>query len=780
MQRWSIRVSGVVQGVGFRPFVYGLAHRLHLGGWVRNDSAGVLIEVAGDEETLTQFMHDLRADAPPLAKITDIQLVECDLINTDRGVSQHQTQRDFLIVHSQSNGRASTVVPTDSHVCEACLSEMSDPNNRRYRYPFINCTDCGPRFSIIQGLPYDRAQTTMASFQMCDACRAEYENPLSRRYHAQPIACPTCGPQLQWQTLDGVVAQGNDALMHAKAALKMGQIVAIKSIGGFHLAVNAHDASAVMRLRQRKRRDAKPFALMVRDLTAAKKLAQVSECEADYLLSSARPIVLLKKIPHTLLPNNIAPNNPSLGVMLPSAPLHYLLLDEDLTALVMTSGNVSGYPIEFVNEEAVARLFMVADAILMNDRDIHMRVDDSVVRCTEHPQLLQPLVSWLRKGRGYAPYALDLPQHLVQTDREIVAFGAELKNTVALSTGARVYISQHIGDLKNADTHRSQSLIVDHLNALYEIHPTVRVYDQHPSFLPSVSHDREVAQSVDIFTVQHHHAHMAACMAEHGLSGSTLGVVFDGVGFGSDGKLWGGEFLYGDYAQIQRVAHLRAIPLLGGDKAVYEPIRIAWALLQSVCDEGSGVDDSELLGLDAQQKRVFQQMLSRQLNTFMTSSMGRLFDGVAALLGVCTYAEYEAQGPIELEGLLNRDLTMVSGYQFDVTLSGQGTWQVDYRPVIEAIVCDLKAKLAISEISRRFHSAVVAMIVQVCQQLQTVYPFEQVVLSGGVFHNEFVAGNTLIELNKIGMAAFAHQQVSCGDGGIALGQVMVVKHQLAK
>ena len=654
MQRWLIRINGVVQGVGFRPFVYGLARRLYLNGWVRNDSHGVLIEVDGDEAILATFISDLSTEAPPLAKINKIELLLQTVVQ--------QTHFDFQIIKSQLTGIASTMVPVDSHVCDECLREINDPQDRRYQYPFINCTHCGPRFSIIKHLPYDRGQTTMASFVMCDACQSEYENPLSRRYHAQPIACPKCGPQLQWlTTLDSTRCEGAEALQHAREALKAGKIIAIKSVGGFHLAVNAHDAEAVAKLRARKRRDAKPFALMVRDVTAARTLACVSSLEETFLQSSARPIVLLKKIA-SALPSNIAPNNPSLGIMLPSAPLHYLLLGEGLTALVMTSGNVSGYPIEFTNEGAQARLLTIADGLLLNDRDIHMRVDDSVVRCTEHAELTEPLVSWLRKGRGYAPYPIEITPQVLQPStvgHSILALGSELKNTVGLLRDKQVYLSQHIGDLKKPEIFYSQQLITQHLAQLYQIKPDILACDAHPAFAKGQAGRDDGLQTV---LVQHHHAHMASCMAEHGLSGKTLGVIFDGVGYGADGELWGGEFLYGDYAQVQRVAHLREIPLLGGDKAVHEPIRIAWALAQRAeCTEKAN-EIPGLRRLTSTEQTIFHQMMARNINTFTTSSIGRLFDGVAALLDVCPYAEYEAQGPIALEGLLHRDLTMLPLY----------------------------------------------------------------------------------------------------------------------
>ena len=775
LQRWQIRVTGVVQGVGFRPFVYALAQRFALNGWVLNDADGVLIELDAQESTLHDFVAQIKTSAPPLSQIHEIHIHA-------QGVAQ-PLHSAFAIRHSQIGGDPSVVVATDSHVCADCLREMRDPEDRRYQYPFINCTHCGPRFSIIKSLPYDRASTTMDAFAMCSDCLTEYQNPLSRRYHAQPIACPKCGPKLELIARDGARVYGTDALTQANAALNNGQIVAVKSIGGFHLAVNARDEAAVARLRARKRRDAKPFAVMARDIETVKQWAQLSELERGYLESPARPIVLLKKRSEQNGLDILAPHNPSIGMMLPSAPLHYLLLDE-LGVLVMTSGNVSGQPIEFTNEGAIARLFDVADVILANNRDIHMRIDDSVIRVTEHASLPEPLITYIRKARGYAPYPIDIGL-CSQTDAssQIIALGAELKTTIALSKHDRVYISQHIGDLKNHDTRVSHQLIAEHLANLYQLQPRITVGDMHPSF--NATEYSRFASSTHMQQVQHHHAHMAACMADNGLSGQsgkTLGVIFDGAGFGADGTIWGGEFLYGDCAQAVRAAHLCHIPLIGGDAAVYEPVRTAFALVKN--SDGAHLAQhcdsiASLRTLSATQRNVFAHMMDKQLNTFLASSVGRLFDGVAALLGICTHAEYEAQGPIELEGLLQRDLTMVAGYEFGFDLFAHIPTIIDYAPVIRAIIEDIQAHIPIATISRKFHSGMVQMVVRVCQDLHRHYPFNQVVLSGGVFLNEFLCVNTLIALRQAGIAAYAHKNVPSNDGGISLGQVMVARaHQV--
>jgi hydrogenase maturation protein HypF len=781
-QRWRIRVTGVVQGVGYRPFVYTLAQRLGVAGWVLNDTHGVLVEAQARPEVLARFTAALRDEAPLLARVTGVEARPCPVDGTGTG---------FAIRHSEKGGRPDTIVPADSHVCADCLRETFDPTDRRYRYPFTNCTHCGPRYSLIRALPYDREQTTMAAFTMCPRCQHEYEDPLDRRYHAQPNACPECGPRLfvayppgetgydaplttggvssstvdRPLSTDGAAAS-EAALAAATAALRDGRIVAVKSVGGFHLAVNARDGEAVARLRKRKRRDAKPFALMVADLATAATLVEYSPAEAELLQAPARPIVLLRKRAGAL-PEQVAPRNPSLGIMLASAPLHHLLLAQPgLDVLVMTSGNVSGHPIAFRNEDALAQLFEVADLILYHDRDIEIRVDDSVVRLSSHPDLTEPVVTFLRRSRGYAPYPLELPHPL----EPIVAYGAELKTTVALTSGSRVYVSQHIGDLKNQETFESHQRTVRHLIDLHDLRPGYVACDLHPEFRATRYALAEYGDAV--IRVQHHHAHMAACMAENGLTGPTLGVVFDGAGFGEDGTIWGGEFLLGDYAHVTRVAHLRRLALIGGDKAVHEPIRTAYALALDAFGDAAVHAFPVLATLDEQRRTVFAAMAERGVNAPPTSSMGRLFDAVAALVGVCPYAEYEAHGPIELEGLLGRDLALADPYPFGAGPTG-GLTIIDPRPMVRALAADVAAGMDVAVLSRRFHSGVVDLVLRRCQEIQAATGVSQVVVSGGVFSNEFVLVNCLVELRRLGFDAYGHRLVPPGDGGVSLGQVAV-------
>ena len=764
LERWSIRVDGVVQGVGFRPFVYTQAGQRELTGWVYNDSRGVLIEAQGPAARLADFVAALSDRAPVLARVREVSV--------DKGLDLEAGSAGFEIRHSADDGTLAptTIVPPDSHVCEDCLAELTDPADRRYRYPFVNCTNCGPRYSIIKALPYDRPATTMSVFPMCEACRREYQNPADRRYHAQPIACADCGPTLTAVGPDGASSRGEQALAAALDALAAGLVVAVKSLGGFHLAVNARDERAVGRLRARKRRDAKAFAVMAAHLGTVAEFAEYGDAEARLLRSPARPIVLLRKRGTDQdrggLAPDIAPRNPNLGVMLPSAPLHHLLLERaGMDVLVMTSGNISGYPIAYRNQDALDQLFDVADLILLHDREIETRVDDSVMRVSTHPELAAPLTTFVRRSKGYAPYPLDVPIDL----GPVVAFGAELKSTVALAAGRRVYISQHIGDLKNDETYASHRQAAAHLARLHRLAPSLAACDLHPDFRVSRFAREEYGE--DLEQVQHHHAHMAACMAENQLTGPTLGVVFDGAGYGLDGTIWGGEFLLGDYAAVERVAHLRRFPLLGGDRAVHEPIRTGLALTLAAFDasESDAATVFPTLGeLDPDARRVLARMAERGINSPQASSMGRLFDGVAALLGVCTRAEYEAHGPIELEGLLGRDLGLAPAYPLD----GVGA-ELDWRPTIRAVAADLDARVSAAEISRRFHSTIVAMVLERCQAVRAESGVRQVVLSGGVFLNEFLLVNCLIQLRRAGFAAYCHELTPTNDGGISLGQIMV-------
>ncbi|EGU4502657.1 carbamoyltransferase HypF [Salmonella enterica] len=761
----QIRVNGVVQGVGFRPFVHKTALINGLFGWVLNDSQGVLIVVQGRIDNYNNFKRQLLVDKPPMAKI--VSFVETSL-ETD---SIKYTS--FIIKESLNKLNTTTLVPPDSNVCPDCIREMFDRTNRRYSYPFINCTNCGPRFSLIKDMPYDRKNTTMSSFSMCQTCLAEYQDVTDRRYHAQPNACPDCGPRAWLADTTGQEILHPEPLAQARLMLRDGKILAVKSLGGFHLSVDATQENVIKLLRQRKRRDDKPFAIMVKDIATVRHFCEVSTEEEHYLQSHQRPIVILKKRSDCSLPDAIAPASPSLGIMLPSAPLHYLLLDDDaLPALVMTSANRSGNPIVFRNEDAVLELGQIADVFLLHNRDIHTRVDDSLVRLVPTRDG-ETLTTFIRRSRGYAPY----PVNVGQTLRPIMAVGAELKTTLALSKDEQVYLSQHIGDLKNDKAFDAHELCGKTLGHLLDIQPIAWAADMHPQFRST----RQIEENskFPLYRVQHHHAHMASCMAENGLQGLTIGVVFDGTGYGDDGTIWGGEFLLGDYKSTHRIASLYPFGLPGGDKAVKEPYRVALSLLfETFGDNARHLPLPFLSELPTDQINVLMTMLSRGINTVKTSSMGRLFDGLSALIGVRSKIEYEAQAAIELEGVLNRDLSGADIFAYDFVCT-PGMIQLDYRPMIAEIVdCIIKGSQDAAHLSRRFHSTIVAATLKLCQRLSETYNTKQFVLSGGVFMNEYLLANTYTALKKSGFSTFVQQQVPANDGGIALGQLMVANAQM--
>ncbi|EOY8506847.1 TPA: carbamoyltransferase HypF [Enterobacter cloacae] len=759
------RVYGIVQGVGFRPFVHRLAQLFDATGWVLNDSEGVLIEIQATQGNLTRFLDELILSPPPMAKIISIQEVQRE--------KSEQRYKEFSIRQSHFLSNMNTIIPPDSNVCSDCLEEMNTSNNRRYKYAFINCTNCGPRYSIIKGMPYDREKTTMRAFSMCSACKHEYDDIEDRRYHAQPNACPECGPQLQLTQRDGSIIVTNDIIDYTLTRLQEGAIVAVKSLGGFHLVTDASNEKAVQELRKRKRRDSKPFAVMLLNSDTASRIAYINVQEQEVLESSQRPIVLLRKRDN-MLANSVAPHNPNIGVMLPSTPLQYLLLsDPKIPALVMTSGNRSGHPIVCDNASAIEQLGDIADYFILNNRDIYTRVDDSVVRVMSLPEGRHSHLSFIRRSRGYAPYPVHLPFDVGKT----IALGAELKTTVSIAKGKEVFISQHIGDLKNDQTFNSHNECVNHLQKLLGTSADAIACDLHPSFRSTRNALKQ--SKLQVIQVQHHHAHMVSCMAENGLSGKTIGVIFDGTGYGTDGTIWGGEFLTGDEKSFVRAAHLSTFALPGGDRAVKEPIRVAISLLTAIYGEHlEGVNLPALDALSVQQISVYAKMAARHFNSPQTSSMGRLFDGISALIGICSYVEYEAQAAIELEALLNRDLHMSPPFSYYIH-ERNGHLEVDYRPMIKELVSELATTVPnLTLLSRRFHSTIVDMIISVCKHLSQVAATRQVVLSGGVFLNEFILLNAVDGLNAAGLKPYFHQCVPTNDGGISLGQIVVAMGKL--
>ncbi|MFN8441202.1 MAG: carbamoyltransferase HypF [Caldilineaceae bacterium] len=782
--RLRIEVQGVVQGVGFRPFVYSLATRFGLSGFVGNDSHGVFIEVEGEESALNDFQAALIENVPPLAHIEVLQSKTIPV--------QHST--GFEIVHSQDQRGERTLISPDLCICDDCLAELFDPNNRRYRYPFINCTNCGPRFTITRDIPYDRPLTTMAKFAMCPACRSEYENPLDRRFHAQPNACPVCGPQVELRIAAGApLGRGlritDDVIQATQKLLVDGKIVAVKGIGGFHLACDATNDQAVQLLRQRKGRVDKPFALMVRDLASVRTFAEVNEKEAALLISRQRPIVLLRKRDDFALSHWIAPGNHYIGVMLPYTPLHYLLLDTgneiadslpllpppSSLILVMTSGNLSDEPIVKENDEALEKLAGLVDAILLHHRPIHVRCDDSVMRVLpeeSHTQSPCHPVTFsschllpIRRSRGYAPFPIKLPF----TVPSILAVGGELKSTFCLTVDEHAFMSQHIGDMGNLETLEAFSESVTHFQSIFRTEPRLIACDLHPGYL-SAKWAKENAQGVPVIEVQHHHAHIAALMAEHGLDGSTpvIGFSFDGTGYGTDGTIWGGEVLSADYCGFERVAHLKKIPLPGGDAAIKRPYRQALAHLWAAHVEWDERIPSVAASIDSERKVLLRQFES-SFNTVATSSMGRLFDAVASLIGVRQTVTYEGQAAIEMEAIATTKSE--AGYHF--TIEAGTPIIIDAAPVIRSIVEDVLQGMAAETISARFHYAVAALILQLAQQIRNQRKIETVALSGGVFQNVTLLSLATEFLQNDGFTVLTHHLVPPNDGGLALGQAVV-------
>jgi hydrogenase maturation protein HypF len=756
MERRAITVQGVVQGVGFRPFVYGLARRCNLRGFVRNRAGAVRIEVEGEAGALDRFQDELVSRPPPLARI---DTVACDRV-APRG------DRHFRIEHSDGAASGPVFVSPDVAVCDPCLAELFDPADRRYRYPFLNCTNCGPRLTIVTGAPYDRERTTMAGFPMCAACRAEYEDPADRRFHAQPTACPACGPKLALLGTDGKLREGGEPLADFAAALRAGRIGAVKGLGGFHLACDARSGPAVDELRRRKHRDEKPFAVMVPDVAAARTLCRVDAAEERLLASVRRPIVLLRRLPGAAVARGVAPGNPFLGVMLSYTPLHHLLMREvGGVPLVMTSGNRSDEPIAY-RDDAPRRLASIADVYLTHDRPIYVRCDDSVTRVVDGEELP------VRRSRGYAPEPVPLP---FACPWPVLALGGQLKATFALGRGRQAFLSHHMGDLDHFEAYQAYVRDIDLYQELFGIRPEVLAHDLHPGYASSrYARERAAREGTRLLAVQHHHAHMAACMAEHGLSGPVIGVTFDGTGFGTDGTIWGGEFLVGDYRQFRRGAFLRRVGMPGGDQAILQPWRMAVAHLR---DAGAawGPLAARLLPTEI---RTVDKMLERGINSPLTSSVGRLFDAVASLAGVRDRISYEGQAAVELEWLA-RQSHADGSYPFELVPSDDGPLTIDARPLVRAVAREAAAGTPAADVARRFHSMLVGLVAAVCDRLRRATAIATVVLSGGVFLNLLLTREVTARLAGDGFRVYRHQLVPPNDGGLSLGQLAVAAASVA-
>jgi hydrogenase maturation protein HypF len=755
-QRREVLVRGVVQGVGFRPFVYRLALEEGLTGFVGNDTDGVSIEIEGPQECVGAFLRRLSAEPPPLARIDSVKVRELAATNAT----------GFQIIASDAKGHVSTGIPADAATCADCLRELLDPNDRRYRYPFLNCTNCGPRFTITRQIPYDRPQTSMAKFPMCPECQREYDDPANRRFHAQPNACYECGPHVWLVNTGGEEIATGDAVTACIDRLVAGEIMAIKGIGGFHLSVDATNEAAVMRLRERKHRYGKPLAVMTRDLEAARAICALTAEEEALLMTSARPIVLARKRDGGGIAEGVAPGIPWLGVFLPYAPLQHLLFaDERVCALVMTSANLSEEPIAIDNDEALARLGGIADAFLMHDREILQRCDDSVAAIVDGaPQLL-------RRARGFVP--LGVPLHCDAPP--MLAVGGHMKNVFALARGRFVYQSQHLGDLENVTGLEFFEESLDHLMRTFEIEPQTVVHDLHPGYLSTQwAKDWASERGLPLIAVQHHHAHVAGCMAEHGLTGEVIGLALDGTGYGTDGKIWGGEVLLSSQASFERFAHLEYVPMPGGDAAIKEPWRMAFGALRTAGFDVELV--AMLIGANGQEVGVLERMIERGINTPLTSSLGRLFDAVAAVVLNRRAVDYEAQAAIELEGIAIDEADGEPGYAMELIA---GDWAAREPMRISAasswreLVADMQAGVSKASIAARFHAGVADGFVRTAVLARNSSRVNQVAMSGGCMHNRRLARLLRVKLEAEGFEVFQHRGISPGDGGLSYGQIAV-------
>jgi len=763
--RIRIQITGTVQGVGFRPFIYNLAKKYKLKGFCLNDSRGILIEVQG--EMIDRFIEEIKTSSPPLSRIEEL---------TSRILADEVSYKDFSIRESVSHEGSFTLVSPDIATCHDCIKELFDPMDRRYHYPFINCTNCGPRYSITKNIPYDRSNTTMAHFTMCETCENEYHNPVNRRFHAQPNACTVCGPQLMLLNNEGFAVQTQDPISTVCTLLEDGKIVAVKGLGGYHIACDATSHNVVSTLRKRKHRDDKSFAVMINDLDTIKQLCYVNKKEETLLSSPQRPIVLLRKKVKYVIADNVATDNNYLGVMLPYTPLHYLLIAESNAPLVMTSGNPSNEPIVYNDNNALLKLSAIADYFLVHDRDIFMRCDDSVVKVVEDKEMI------IRRSRGYAPFPVRLQYAF---PKPVLACGTFLKNTFCLARGNHAFLSHHIGDLDNAETLDSFATSIEHYKSLFNIKPEVIAYDLHPEYL---STRYALAQRDDMIKigVQHHHAHIVSCMAENGIHHKVIGVAFDGLGYGDDGNFWGGEFFVADLSGYERAGHLDYVPMPGGEQAIKEPWRMAISYLYRIYGENlynlSHLHPLIFInnGTKYKKSEIILKMLSQKINAPLTSSMGRLFDGVASIIGLQHIANYEGQAAIRLESIA--DVYTTSFYPFEININDNTACNssvciIRWQKIIESILDDLKNNISESLISAKFHNSIIEIVLHVCKTVRDNNHLNDVVLSGGVFQNNFLLRRLIDKLNSNRFKVYFNEKVPCNDGGISLGQAVIASER---
>jgi len=745
--RLQINVSGIVQGIGFRPYIYRLARRLDLDGYVNNTSQGVLIEIEGRIESTHLFLKTLSHQPPPLAQITDLYYQEIKRVN----------RSGFEILDSKKNNQKTTLISPDIATCPDCLKEMNDTSDRRHQYPFINCTNCGPRYTIISGIPYDRPKTSMAGFEMCPECRSEYKNPEDRRFHAQPNACPECGPTLRFLNRDQS-GDENDPISATISALKDGRIIAVKGIGGFHLAVDATNSQTVNLLRQRKRRFEKPLALMLKNTENVKKYAHVNNEEIKRLESLHRPIVLCKKKDGLKLTEAISPDNEFYGIMLPYTPLHELLFEDgQLEVLVMTSANISEEPICFDNSECFSRMSHIADGYLIHDRDIYIRCDDSVLQVDDSSDV------FFRRSRGYSPR----PIMLSTSGDSVLAVGGQLKNTICLTRNNLAFMSQHIGDLENLETLRVFEQTILHIQNLFEIEPKRVIYDLHPEYLSTKWVEDNVM--LPAHPIQHHYAHILSVMAEHDLKENILGFALDGTGFGDDGAIWGGEILLCNDSSFGRLAHFEYVPMPGGEAAIKEPWRMATSYLEKYLNNGSEIA-LELFPGKSSHHTILKRMIERNVNTPLTSSCGRLFDAVAAILGLREEVAYEGQAAIMLEAAAYKsagDLPPMPAFEID---DKNDIRIINPNEIIENIVKLKKQGIDVPGISMAFHKALINVLVQLALLTRDEKGIEKVALSGGCFQNMLLRSGLSRHLQDCGFKVYTNIEVPPNDGGLALGQ----------
>ncbi|HCK98894.1 MAG TPA: carbamoyltransferase HypF [Candidatus Marinimicrobia bacterium] len=766
----KIQITGIVQGVGFRPFVYNLANSHKLNGFVLNDSSGVTIVIQGQTDDIHSFENKLKKTPPPRSKI-----VSC----ISKEIESKESFGNFSIRLSPSGGKKSAAVSPDLDVCPECLNEMLDPDNRRYLYPFINCTNCGPRYTIIQDIPYDRPKTTMSEFKMCAQCQSEYDDPSNRRFHAQPNACPECGPQLTLLDSNQELIQiggsaSENQLLYQKVAelFNSGKIIAVKGLGGFHLACDATSEAAVSLLRKRKYREDKPFAVMFPNIDVIKKYCGGNNLEISLLQSVAHPIVLLKKVKKTDLAASIAPNNHFLGAMLPYTPLHHLIFQYFDRPLVMTSGNVSDEPIVYKNKDVFRRLGKIADYFLINDREIHIRCDDSVYRIWNN----KPYP--IRRSRGYAPDKIMVDRKF---DSHVLACGPEQKNTFALAKDNAVYLSHHIGDMENIEVLKSLEEGVAHYKHIFDIEPEIIAYDLHPDYLstkyaedyPDINSNN---QNIHKVGVQHHHAHAVSCMVENGINQPVLAIVLDGTGYGTDGTIWGGELLLAEFDRFERLGHFQTTRLPGGTAAIKNPWQMGISYLQSVFDDRL-VDIPFIKNLDSEKIKLVLTIMSAGLNSPITSSCGRLFDGVAAVAGLRNQVNYEGQAAVEFEQCIRDEYE--EGYKFPI-INEHSKIVLKWDKMVHQLVKDVEKQISISIISQKFHNGLSDGLMIWVSEAQKQTGIKEIVLSGGVFMNYYLLTRLKNALEKKGFIVYTHSVVPCNDGGISLGQAVIAGAQLKK